>query len=167
MRAMRKRRLRQRAGSDFCRSSRREETIMLRKYVIPSGSSGLPGTIATRGGGPAGLDIPSLATVLVTSESSEHPVDHLFDGRNGPGGTRWVASTEGEQTLVLVFDLPQTIREVDLEAEEPVASRTQVTTLAVSRDGARAIRKLCVRNSTSARRAPPSNTKSGTWPRPA
>ena len=98
---------------------------MLRKHVIPPGSSGLP---SGRGGGTAGLDIPSLATVLVTSESSEHPVDHLFDGRNGPGGTRWVASTEGEQTLVLVFDVPQTIREVAVEAEEPVASRTQVTT---------------------------------------
>lgn len=115
---------------------------MLRKYVIPSGSSGLPGTIATRGGGTAGLDIPSLATVLVTSESSEHPVDHLFDGRNGPGGTRWVASTEGEQTLVLVFDVPQTIREVTLEAEEPVASRTQVTTLAVSKDGGQSYQEV-------------------------
>ena len=115
---------------------------MLRKYVIPSGSSGLPGTIATRGGGTAGLDIPSLATVLVTSESSEHPVDHLFDGRNGPGGTRWVASTEGEQTLVLVFDMPQTIREVALEAEEPVASRTQVTTLAVSKDGGQSYQEV-------------------------
>src|SRR5215475_1522230 len=106
---------------------------MLRKHVIPPGSSGLP---SGRGGGTAGLDIASLATVLVTSESSEHPVDHLFDGRNGPGGTRWVASTEGEQTLVLVFDVPQTIR------EEAVASRTQVTTLAVSKDGGQSYQEV-------------------------
>src|SRR5215510_16484502 len=103
---------------------------MLRKHVIPPGSSGLP---SGRGGGTAGLDIPSLASVLVTSESSEHPVDHLFDGRDGPGGTRWVASKEGEQTLILVFDTPQTICEVTLEAEEPFVSRTQVTTLALSK----------------------------------
>jgi len=115
---------------------------MLRKYVIPPGASGLPATVAGRGGGTAGLDIPSLASVLVTSESSEHPVDHLFDGRDGPGGTRWVASKEGEQTLILVFDTPQTICEVTLEAEEPFVSRTQVTTLALSKDGGQSYREV-------------------------
>lgn len=114
----------------------------MRKYVISPGSSGLPGAIAGRRGGTGGLDIPTLATVLVTSESSEHPVDHLFDGRDGPGGTRWVAAAEGEQTLVLVFDAPQTIREVSLEAEEPSASRTQVTTLALSMDGGQSYREV-------------------------
>ena len=39
-------------------------------------------------------DIPALATVLVTSESPDHPVDRLFDAADGPGGTRWVAAAD-------------------------------------------------------------------------
>jgi len=46
---------------------------------------------------PGRLYIPALATVLVTSEAPEHPVDCLFDGRDGPGGTRWVASVDGDR----------------------------------------------------------------------
>jgi hypothetical protein len=111
---------------------------MLRKHIIPAGSTGTHVAAA----GTDRLDIPTLATVLVTSESAEHPVDHLFDGRDGPGGTRWVASTEGEQTLILRFDTPQTIREVTLEAEEPFASRTQVITLALSQDGGQTYREV-------------------------
>jgi len=82
-------------------------------------------------------NIPALATVLVTSESPDHPVDHLFDAQDRPGGTRWIAAADGEQTLIVAFDAPQTIREVSLEAEERQASRTQVLTLSLSRDGGR------------------------------
>jgi hypothetical protein len=112
---------------------------MLRKQIIPTGAH--TATIAP-GRDPRALHVPTLATVLVTSESPEHPVDHLFDGRDGPGGTRWVASADGEQTLILVFDAPQTIREVALEAEEPNASRTQVITLALSQDGGQTYREI-------------------------
>ena len=110
---------------------------MLRKHIVSN-----PPQAAAIGTEPAGLHIPALATVLVTSESGDHPVDHLFDGRNGPGGTRWVASADGEQTLVLAFDTPQTIREVGLEVEEPSASRTQVLTLSLSQDGGRTYREV-------------------------
>src|SRR5215510_13431110 len=84
---------------------------------------------------PALKDIPTLATVLVTSESPDHPVDYLFDAEDGPGGTRWVAAVDGEQTLIVVFDAPQSIREVSLETEELHTTRTQVLTLSLSRDG--------------------------------
>jgi hypothetical protein len=110
---------------------------MLRKHIDPN-----PSQAAAIGTEPAGLHIPALATVLVTSESGDHPVDHLFDGRNGPGGTRWVASADGEQTLILAFDTPQAIREVGLEVEEPSASRTQVLTLSLSQDGGRTYREI-------------------------
>jgi hypothetical protein len=33
-------------------------------------------------------DIAALATVLVTSETVDHPIDHVFDTRRGPGGRR-------------------------------------------------------------------------------
>ena len=86
-------------------------------------------------------DIPSRATVLVTSEASEHPIDHLFDTSGGPGGSRWVAGTEGEQTLILAFDQPQALRQIGIEAEERDRSRTQVLCVALSDDGGRTYRE--------------------------
>jgi hypothetical protein len=82
-------------------------------------------------------DIPALATVFVTSEASGHPVDHLFDASGGPGGTRWMAGADGEQTVVLAFDAPQTIRAIGIEAEEPSATRTNVLIISLSGDGGR------------------------------
>jgi hypothetical protein len=82
-------------------------------------------------------DIPALATVLVTSEAPEHPVDHLFDASGGPGGTRWIAGADGEQTLALAFDAPQSIRAIGIEAEEPSATRTNVLVISLSEDGGR------------------------------
>ena len=114
---------------------------MLRKQVIPapdSGAAGGQGGSARTGA----KDIPTLATVLVTSESSEHPVDNLFDGRDGPGGSRWIASADGEQSVIVAFDAPQTIRAVGLETEEPHASRTQELCLSLSRDGGQTYRDV-------------------------
>jgi len=85
-------------------------------------------------------DVPSRATVLVTSEASDHPVDHLFDTLGGPGGSRWVAGTDGEQTLILAFDQPQSVRQVGIEAEERERSRTQVLCVSFSADGGRTYR---------------------------
>ena len=104
---------------------------MLRKQIIRAPAST-----------PDEIDIAAGATVLVTSESAEHPVDHAFDGRRGPGGTRWVAGEPGEQTLILAFDAPQSIRRVALEVEEPEVARTQELQLAVSTDGGRTYREL-------------------------
>jgi len=89
----------------------------------------------------AAKDIEALATVFVTSEASDHPVERLFDASGGPGGTRWVAGADGEQTLTLAFDTPQTIREVSVEAEERDLSRTQVLCVSFSEDGGRTFRE--------------------------
>src|SRR5262245_10774766 len=111
---------------------------MLRKHIIPGPAHETPtsGTALY----PDGKDIPSLATVLVTSEAPGSPVDHLFDTHDGPGGTRWMAASDGEQTIILAFDTPQSIREVGLETEELRTSRTQVLTLSLSRDGGKSYR---------------------------
>jgi len=34
------------------------------------------------------IDIAAVATVLVTSEAGDHPIDLAFDPNRGPGGTR-------------------------------------------------------------------------------
>src|SRR3954463_14269189 len=108
---------------------------MLRKQIInvpPKAQAPMPGEI----------DIAAVATVLVTSEDDEHPVNHAFDGNHGPGGSRWVAGEPGEQTLILAFDAPQTIHRIALEIEEPDVARTQELQLAVSTDGGRAYREV-------------------------
>jgi len=113
---------------------------MLRKQVIPSPDRAAAGEGARSRTG--AKDIPALARVLVTSESSDHPVDNLFDGRDGPGGSRWIASADGEQAVILAFDAPQTIQSVSLETEEPHASRTQELCLSLSRDGGQTYRDV-------------------------
>ena len=87
-------------------------------------------------------DIASIATVLVTSEDPDHPIDHVFDGQRGPGASRWIAAQPGEQTLILAFDAPQMIRKVLVEIEEPNISRTQEMDVSVSSDGGQTYREL-------------------------
>jgi hypothetical protein len=88
------------------------------------------------------LPVAAIAVVQVTSEDAAYPLDNVFDARRGPGGSRWVAEGPGEQTLVLVFDAPQTIRQVTLEVEELAISRTQEVALSISSDGGRTYREL-------------------------
>src|SRR5437879_4684459 len=92
---------------------------------------------------PAGeINVTEVATVLVTSETADHPIDNVFDNRRGPGGSRWVAEEPGEQTLILAFDTPQIIHQTILEVEEPEVSRTQELRLSVSHDGGQTYREL-------------------------
>jgi hypothetical protein len=108
---------------------------MLRKQII----KGLPADPVPV---PGEIEIAAVAAVLVTSESPDHPVDHAFDGRRGPGASRWIAGETGEQELILAFDTPQTIRQVGLEVEELEVSRTQELHLSASCDGGRTYREL-------------------------
>src|SRR5215475_3361237 len=78
--------------------------------------------------------IAAIATVLVTSEAADHPIDCAFDHHRGPGGSRRVADAPGEQRLILAFDSPQVIRTISLEVEELEVSRTHVLHLSVSCD---------------------------------
>ena len=64
-------------------------------------------------------DIAAIAAVLVSSEDPDHPIDNAFDDRRGPGGSRWIAEEPGEQTVIVAFDTPQTLRRISLEIEEP------------------------------------------------
>jgi hypothetical protein len=88
------------------------------------------------------IDIATVATVQVTSEAPEHPIDHAFDEHRGQGGTRWVAGELGEQTVILAFDAPQTINQILLEVEELEVLRTQELQLCLSCDGGRTYREL-------------------------
>jgi hypothetical protein len=86
--------------------------------------------------------IAAIATVWVTSEVADAPIDHVFDQHGGPGGSRWVAAGPGEQRLILAFDTPQTLHMVSLEVEEPEVSRTQVLHVSISCDGGQTYQEL-------------------------
>jgi len=108
---------------------------MLRKQILkkdPTPSNPQPGE----------KDIGAIATVHVTSEDKNHPIEHAFDAERGPGASRWVAEELGEQRVILAFDVPQAIRKVRLEIEEPDVSRTQELVVTVSCDGGQSFREL-------------------------
>ena len=88
------------------------------------------------------LNIADLATVFVTSEASDFPVENAFDNCRGPGGNRWVAAEPGEQTLTVAFDAPQTIQRITLEIEEQEVERTQELCVTLSEDGGQNYREL-------------------------
>ena len=98
---------------------------MLRKHLL---MDHLAGQVAE----PGEKDIAALATVWVTSEAADYPIDNAFDSHRGPGGSRWVAGTPGPQRLLLAFDAPQTLRQLCLEVEEWDVSRTQEIQVAIS-----------------------------------
>jgi hypothetical protein len=83
------------------------------------------------------LDIPTIATVIITSEEADHPIEHAFDGQRGPGTSHWQAAVPGEQCLTINFDTPQTLHQLVLDIEESEVSRTQELLILVSSDGGR------------------------------
>jgi hypothetical protein len=103
------------------------ENQMLRKQILTTHQ-------IMSGHGTAEKDIVAVATVLVSSEDPRHPIDYAFDGQRGPGASRWIAAQSGEQTLILAFDAPQTIRKILVEVEEPEISRTQEMAVSISQD---------------------------------
>jgi hypothetical protein len=88
------------------------------------------------------ISIADVATVQVTSEEPDHPIDNAFDHNRGPGGSRWIADGPGEQTVILLFASPQAIRKIGMEIEELSVNRTQELSVSVSSDGGRTYREL-------------------------
>jgi hypothetical protein len=65
------------------------------------------------------LDVATIAAVGVTSEQELYPIDHLFDGRDGAGGSCWIASALGPQSIVIRFHRPLiALGAVVVESEE-------------------------------------------------
>ncbi|MGH7047156.1 MAG: discoidin domain-containing protein [Stellaceae bacterium] len=104
---------------------------------------------ATSPGAAGEIDIASCATIAYSSEDPAHPVEHLLDGRSGPGGTRWIsARADVTEQIVVEFDQPQTISRLLYEAEEAVRERTQEIRVEVSEDGGRTYRQILVQEYT-------------------
>lgn len=82
------------------------------------------------------IDIVALGAVEYSAEDPHHPIDNLFDGHGGPGGSYWSAGRENvTETIVLRFDTPQTLSKLVYEVEELHLERTQEVRIEYSGDG--------------------------------
>jgi hypothetical protein len=88
------------------------------------------------------LDVAELATVTASSEQPVFPIANVLDNQRGPGGSCWIASEPGEQTVLLAFRTPQVVRSVSIECEEHGSTRTQDVRLGFSRDGGKVYDEL-------------------------
>jgi hypothetical protein len=102
-----------------------DEPRILRKQLISESVAGDLLHTALRNE----IDVRACAEVRFSSEHSQHPVDHLFDGSSGKGASRWVAGRRDRPaTIVLVFDEPADLAQCAFEAEECELARTQQVT---------------------------------------
>jgi hypothetical protein len=87
----------------------------MRKKVM-----GVPQTAPTRDQG--WLDVNQAASVEVTSEDENYPIESALIGDEKPG---WRAAEPGSQTIRLIFDSPQRLRRIWLAFQDSEVSRTQ------------------------------------------
>jgi hypothetical protein len=74
---------------------------------------------------PAGqgwLEVNKVASVEVSSEDENYPIESALLGDEKPG---WRAAEPGSQTIRLIFDSPQRLRRIWLLFEDSETSRTQ------------------------------------------
>jgi hypothetical protein len=72
------------------------------------------------------LDLDEIASVEVTSEDPNYPIEAALAGGEGRG---WRAAEKGKQIIRIVFDNPRTLRRIRLEFAETQIERTQEFTL--------------------------------------
>jgi uncharacterized protein (DUF736 family) len=68
------------------------------------------------------LDLGQIATVEVTSENPEFPIEAVFNPKEGAG---WRAAEKGEQRIRIIFDEPVSLRRIQLTFHETERDRTQ------------------------------------------
>ena len=91
------------------------------------------------------IDIAGCATITYSSEDPAHPVEHMLDGRCGPGATRWISPRpDTTEHIVIEFDRPQTISGLVYEVEETTRERTQEIRVEASEDGGKSYRQILV-----------------------
>jgi hypothetical protein len=85
------------------------------------------------------LDVERAATVEITSEEKEFPVEFAFASGDAQG---WRAAEAGRQTIRLVFDRPYELKRISLVFEENDTTRTQEFVLRWSSDGGNSFRDI-------------------------
>ena len=77
--------------------------------------------------------------VEITSEHKDYPVESAFVSGEAQG---WRAAETGRQTIRLVFDQPQRLKQISLIFEEKDTARTQEFVLRWSADGGNSFREI-------------------------
>lgn len=85
------------------------------------------------------LDMEQLAQVEISSECEEHPIESALAGDSESG---WRAAGPGEQTIRLVFDQPQTVKQIYLCFDEQERARTQEFVLLWRKDDGDVFREI-------------------------
>jgi hypothetical protein len=104
---------------------------------------------ASGAGEAAPIDLAACATLAYSSADPAHPVEHVLDGRDGPGGSRWIADRpDTAEQVVVEFDRPSSVARLVYEVEERERERTQEVHVEVSSDGGRTFRRVLVQEYT-------------------
>ena len=103
---------------------------MRKRLITPT-----PETVRSRSEGR--LDVERAAMVEITSEDKDYPVESAFASGEAQG---WRAAEAGTQTIRLVFDQPQRLKQISLVFEE--TARTQEFVLCWSADGGNSFREI-------------------------
>jgi len=85
------------------------------------------------------LDVERAALVEITSEDRNFPIESAFVAEETQG---WRAAAAGTQTIRLVFDQPQTLKQISLVFEEKESARTQEFVLRWSSDSGSSFREI-------------------------
>ena len=93
---------------------------MRKRIVRPGAIQSHPVSVGTW------LNLEQIATVEVTSEDPDLPIESIFDSRSRAG---WRANDEGNQQIRLIFDQPISIKHIRLRFVESEVARTQEFTL--------------------------------------
>jgi hypothetical protein len=105
---------------------------MRKRLITPT-----PETVRSRAEG--WLDVERAAIVEITSEEKDYPIESAFVSGETKG---WRAAEPGPQTIRLVFDRPQRLKQISLVFEEKETARTQEFVLRWSPDGGSSFREI-------------------------
>src|SRR6266700_7223416 len=105
---------------------------MRKRLVTPT-----PETVRSRG--EDWIDVERSAMVEITSEDKEYPVESVFVSGETQG---WRAAIAGTQTIRMIFDHPQRLKQISLVFEEKENARTQEFVLRWSSDGGNSFREI-------------------------
>jgi hypothetical protein len=89
--------------------------------------------------GQAWLDVERMASVEVTSEENDFPIESALLGGESRG---WRAANPGTQTIRLIFDEPQNFKRIWLVFEDSENTRTQEFVLRWSPDSGHSFREI-------------------------
>src|SRR5216683_1329074 len=90
-------------------------------------------------GGEGWLDLERAAVVEVTSEDNDFPVESALVSGETPG---WRAAIPATETIRLIFDQPQKLKQISLVFQEKEVARTQEFVLRWSPDGGSSFREI-------------------------